>query len=106
MYEVLVRFIDGESGKRWPREQGGITYSPGDEYPKGGFEPTDEHIEYLLSPDNKLGKPVIRRIGIAKEPSKMTKDELVAFAAENGIELGEAKNKPDILAVIEEALKE
>lgn len=37
---------------------------------------------------------------------KLKKDELVSFATENGIELGEAKTKAEILNVIEAALVE
>ena len=37
---------------------------------------------------------------VAKDISKMKVDELIAYANENGIELGDAKKKEDILKII------
>ena len=62
MYEVLKAFRDGENGKAWLPENGGHTYYVGDDYPKGSFQPSLEHIEYLLGRDNFMGCPVIEEI--------------------------------------------
>lgn len=58
MYRVLTAFVDGENGKAWPPDKGGHSYAVGDTYPKGGFEPSESHIAYLLS-GGLWKKPVI-----------------------------------------------
>lgn len=66
---------------------------------KGVFETNDE---VLASKLKDLGHTVEGEAD-AKPLDKMKVDELKAYAAEHNIDLGEAKNKGDILKTIQEA---
>lgn len=67
MYKVVKAFTDGENGRAWPPDKGGFPYGVGDVYPKEGFEPSGEHISYLLGTGNNFGVPVIEKISKGKE---------------------------------------
>lgn len=62
MYKALKNFTDGEKGKAWTLAEGGHYYAAGDPYPKSGFNPSKEHIRYLLSNKNAFGRPVIEKV--------------------------------------------
>lgn len=66
MYEVIRSFVDGENGIPYAPKNGGFGYSQGEQYPKGGFEPTKEHIAYLKGKGNAFGEALIKEI----KPSK------------------------------------
>lgn len=66
---------------------------------KGVFETNDEAIASKLKG---LGYTVEGEAD-AKPLDEMKVDELKAYAAEHNIDLGEAKNKADILKTIQEA---
>ena len=98
MYKVLISFTDNVDG--------GVYFVNKDTYPRSGVTPSDERIAYLMGNGNKFGKPVIEEIAeINENPSvdEMTKAQLEAYAVEKNIDLGDAKNKADILAVIKSA---
>lgn len=52
MYKVLYDFIDTD----------GVAYYKGDSYPLFSFLINQEHINYLLSNENKAGKALIEKI--------------------------------------------
>lgn len=52
MYKVLNDFIDTD----------GVAYYKGDSYPLFSFLINQEHINYLLSNENKAGKALIEKI--------------------------------------------
>lgn len=93
MYKVIKFFHDLQDNKH--------AYNVGDNYPREGAKPTDERIAELSGKDNLRGCPLIEKV--EKSLDNMKADELKAYAADKGIELGEAKKKDDILAVIKEA---
>ena len=66
---------------------------------KGVFETNDETLASKLK---NLGHTVEGEAD-AKPLDEMKVDELKAYAAEHNIDLGEAKNKADILKTIQEA---
>lgn len=66
---------------------------------KGVFETNDEALASKLKD---LGHTVEGEAN-AKPIDEMKVDELKAYAAEHNIDLGEAKNKADILKTIQEA---
>lgn len=66
---------------------------------KGVFETNDEALASKLKD---LGHTVEGEAD-AKSIDEMKVDELKAYAAERNIDLGEAKNKADILKTIQEA---
>lgn len=55
-YRVIRAFRDKENGHH--------TYKKGDAFPVSG-EVSEERIEYLLSPDNKLKEPLIEKLNEA-----------------------------------------
>lgn len=52
MYKVIYDFIDTD----------GVAYYKGDSYPFFSFLINQEHINYLLSDENKAGKALIEKI--------------------------------------------
>lgn len=53
-YEVLIDFIDAQDNM--------TSYRAGkDKYPRVGYDPTAERIEYLQGDKNTLGKPIITK---------------------------------------------
>ena len=92
MYKAVVEFYD--------LTDGGRKYSVGDTVPRADFVVSDERIAYLLGNNNKLGKPVIEKIGKAEKVEEKTEDAeitrekiekmpflgLKAVATKNGIE--------------------
>lgn len=52
MYKVIYDFIDTD----------GVAYYKGDSYPLFSFLINQEHINYLLSNENKAGKALIEKI--------------------------------------------
>lgn len=93
MYKVIKFFHDLQDNKH--------AYNVGDVYPREGVTPTEERIAELSGKDNLQGRPLIEKA--EKDLDDMKLDELKAYAAEKGVELGEAKTKADILAKIKEA---
>lgn len=93
MYKVIKFFHDLQDNKH--------PYNVGDTYPRKDLKVTDERIAELSGKDNLQGCPLIEKV--EKSLDEMKVDELKAYAADKGIELGEAKNKADILAKIKEA---
>lgn len=95
MYKVIKFFHDLQDNKH--------PYNVGDTYPRKDLKVTDERIAELSSNENKRGCPLIELVEGTKTLDKMTKDELQAYAKENGIDLGDADKKADIIAKIKEA---
>lgn len=93
MYKVIKFFHDLQDNKH--------AYNVGDVYPREGVKPTDDRIAELSGKDNLQGCPLIEKA--ENDLDKMKLDELKAYAAEKGVELGEAKTKAEILAKIKEA---
>lgn len=97
MYKVIKLFHDLQDNNH--------LYDPNNPdcntYPREGLKPTAERIAELSGTENKRGCPLIEKA--EKSLGDMKVDELKAYAADKGIELGEAKNKADILAKIKEA---
>ena len=50
-YVVLTRFADLQDGNR--------IYEAGDNYPRPGFDVSDERLTELAGSDNRIGKPLI-----------------------------------------------
>ena len=81
-------------------------YNVGDTYPRKDLNPSAERIAELSGSANKQGRPLIEPAEAdkgGKSLDKMKKEELQAYAAEKGIDLGEADTKADIIAKINEA---
>lgn len=53
-YAVLIDFTEPDDGMH-------IYRAGKDRYPRPGYDPTDERIEYLQGNTNLLGKPVIAK---------------------------------------------
>ena len=89
MYKAIVEFYD--------LTDGGRKYSVGDTFPRADFDVSEERIAFLLGNDNRLGKPVIEKIGKAveekTEDAEITREKiekmpflgLKAVANKNGI---------------------
>lgn len=96
MYKVIKFFHDLQDNN--------YEYNPNNPerntYPRKGLEPTAERIAELSGKDNLQGCPLIEKV--ENDLDKMKLDELKAYAAEKGVELGEAKTKAEILAKIKE----
>lgn len=73
MYRVIKSFADLEDSNH--------IYRIGDTYPRKGLDPTDERIEFLLSPRNLLGTPVIEQVKRARkaETKEVSKEEKPAM---------------------------
>ncbi len=56
-YKVVKKFRDAESG---------LTYIPGNPYPKGGHEPSEERIKTLSTKDNDEKEIFIVKVGEVK----------------------------------------
>ena len=67
MYKVIKLFTD--------LQDGGYRYEVGDEYPREGYEPTEERIAELSGRTNKQGAPLIKAIKEEKKaaPKKTAK---------------------------------
>ena len=68
MYKVLIKFADTLDSKH--------LYHAGDNYPREGYEPTNERISELSTDNNKLGKAVIEVVAEAvteEQPKRRTK---------------------------------
>lgn len=65
MYKVIKLFTD--------LQDGGHRYEVGDEYPRKGYEPTEERIAELSGRANKQGAPLIKAITKKAEPKKTAK---------------------------------
>lgn len=107
MYKAIVEFYD--------LTDGGRKYSVGDTFPRADFAVSDERIAYLLGNNNKLGKPVIEKIGKAveekNEDTEITREKiekmpflgLKAVATKHGIE-AEGKKTAELRAEIIEKM--
>lgn len=62
MFRVIKKFADLDD-KRY-------IYQVGDEYPREGYEPSEDRVEFLSSDQNKLGTPVIEFVQDVKEDSE------------------------------------
>ena len=93
MYKVIKFFHDLQDNKH--------AYNVGDVFPREGVEASAERIAELSGTENKQGCPLIEKVENGLD--KMKLDELKAYAAEKGVELGEAKTKAEILEKIKEA---
>lgn len=66
MYKVLYDFIDTD----------GVAYYKGDSYPLFSFLINQEHINYLLSNENKAGKALIEKIEDKETEEGVNEEEL------------------------------
>lgn len=99
-YKVIKFFTDLQDGNH--------PYNEGDTYPREGVEATEVRIAELLGSANQQSAPLIMEVaeeaeGGTKGIDDMTVKELIAYAQERGIELGEASKKADILDVLKNA---
>lgn len=53
-FRARIHFYDLTDNRR--------EYLPGDEYPRKGLKPSEDRIAFLLSSDNKTGKPAIEAV--------------------------------------------
>lgn len=95
MFKVIKYFTDLQDNNH--------PYKVGDIYPREGLEPSEERYAELAGKENLRKEPLIELVEEAKSLEKMKKDELQAYAAEKGIDLGDAKTNPEIIAKIKEA---
>ncbi len=65
MYKVICAFRDLEDHE--------FIYKAGQEYPRKGCSPTKQRIDELLGSKNKMGKPLIEKVGEEKEVRKPKK---------------------------------
>lgn len=61
MYKVIYKFADLEDDS--------YVYEVGDTYPRKGLNPTDERIGELSGSENKIGKPLIKKVEDKKKKS-------------------------------------
>ena len=54
---------------------GGFVYHVGDQYPRHGYEPTQERIRELSTNENIRKKPLIKKIQQKKKKEKEEKEE-------------------------------
>lgn len=66
MYKVIYDFIDTD----------GVAYYKGDSYPLFSFLINQEHINYLLSNENKAGKALIEKIEDKETEEGVNEEEL------------------------------
>lgn len=66
MYKVIYDFIDTD----------GVAYYKGDSYPLLSFLINQEHINYLLSNENKAGKALIEKIEDKETEEVVNEEEL------------------------------
>lgn len=59
MYKVLIAFADLQDDN--------YVYNPGDEYPRQGTIVSKDRYAELSGPDNKMGKPLIEKVGDKKK---------------------------------------
>lgn len=102
MYEVIKGFHDLQDRIE---VKGGFVfheYRVGDEFPRKGRSVSKDRIEELASDENAQGIPLIKEVynGSATDLTKARKDELIKFAAENGIEINQKDKKQEILETI------
>lgn len=65
MYKVIYDFIDTD----------GVAYYKGDSYPLFSFLINQEHINYLLSNENKAGKALIEKIENEETEERVNEEE-------------------------------
>ena len=108
MYKTVVEFYDLADGDR--------KYRVGDEYPRPGFSVSEERLAELSGEGNRLGKPVIEKVGNVKAEEKVETDHvtkqdvekmpyfgLKSLATKNGIDT-EGKKAAELKAEIIEKL--
>lgn len=81
MYKVIYDFIDTD----------GVAYYKGDSYPFLSFLINQEHINYLLSNENKAGKALIEKIE-DKETEEVVNEEELEEKLDEEIEKKEDSN--------------
>jgi len=91
MYVALIQF----------RDLDGKIYNIGEVYPLGDV--TQARIEQLLTSNNRTKAPVI---GMVKDSSTldfntMSRADLKAYAEENGIDLTNARNNAERIAILQ-----
>lgn len=92
MFKVIKYFTDLQDNNH--------PYNEGDTFPRAGLEVKPERIAELSGKDNKQGVPLIKK---AEGIETMTVEQLKEYAAANGIDLGDANKKAEIVAKIKEA---
>lgn len=113
MYEVIKGFFDLQDAFK---TKDGIEYhwyTPGDEYPREGYETNASRIAELSGEFNKMGTPLIKKVGEPEEAkeeaeeekadlSSLTVKQLTELAAEKGVKLPAKARKSEIIELIEE----
>ena len=79
MYKVVKAFRDLKDDKH--------PYKVGDEYPREGFEPSEERLKELSSKDNKIGKVLIVDPENPLKEEKNDKDEFPKHVGGGNYEL-------------------
>lgn len=64
MYKAIVEFYD--------LQDKGYKYRVGDSFPRPDFSVSDDRIAELLSNNNKMGKPLLEKVGKTKVEKKET----------------------------------
>ena len=62
MYKVVCCFFD--------LDDEGHKYDIGQEYPREGYKPSEERVEFLSGASNRLGYPVIEKVEEKQEKPK------------------------------------
>lgn len=104
MYKVICFFTDLQDFNH--------PYNEGDIFPRQGVTVSQERLNELASSKNKRGKPLIKFVEDVKETkaepkveetkytkteiNRMSKDDLVALASEQGIENAEETSGADL----------
>lgn len=85
MYKAIEYFTDNQDN--------GYAYNVGDEYPRQGYEPTEERIQELLSSKNKRHRPVIAIND--KGEKTITEDQETAETVADVVAEETAENVPE-----------
>ena len=102
MYKVIREFHDLQDCVSTKGGRIFHKYNVGDEYPRKGKTASSDRIEELASDENAQQTPLIKEVynGSAVDLTKMTKDELIQFAEENGIKVDKRAKVGTILDTI------
>lgn len=65
MFKVVYQFADLEDNSH--------VYDVGDDYPREGYEPSEERIAELSGSKNKIRKPLIEKVKQVKKPVEKKK---------------------------------
>jgi len=85
-YVVLTRFADLQDGNR--------IYEAGDNYPRLGFDVSDERLAELAGSDNRIGKPLIVDVDAPCKDCTVGATETPVEASEDSVEIPAESEEP------------